>query len=229
MSRSNSPVSSLMVLLACAGLMTACSDSAAPPSGPPQVATAVSASADTATRIPRGAGGQVANPRARLQAEFRKRPDFEEACRGLHVVSSRYATSMGCGLDDTQSSSTRGFVDGNDEEWEAMLAEADEFAQAIDLAWGGGESPYLFDGLSTSTGPLFSSAQCNERLVNALSATGLATVDLFRFGFAFSRGNIAGARQALQDLRHSGPAAVNAIGAYVANCPGGTPEAKQPR
>jgi hypothetical protein len=218
-----------MVLLACGGLMTACSDSAAPPSGPPQVASAVSASADTATRLPRGAGGQVANPRAQLQAEFRKRPDFEEACRNAGVVSDRLAKFVGCpaGSSDIVQR-TVGDEDLPPEILE-LIAEVEGLASALDAAWNPG--PY---SVSDYGRPLASDGVpvCTALMWTALGATSRAVIDVLAFGWGVRTRNLNLITSAGADARRNIPIAIAAVGTYFA-CEefagGGEGPGKRPR
>jgi hypothetical protein len=229
MSRSHSRCT-LMVLLACGAMVTACSDSAAPPAGPGQpLSIGAAGPADTTTRIPRGVGGQVANPRAQLQAEFRKRPDFEEVCRGLHRGSDRMASLVGCGLSFAEPGRPGFASDQMSDELAAMQAEVDEIVASIDEAWNAGRDVYAVDARTGMTTLPAISGPCAGLLSAALGATALATLDVVVWAGSAYSGLFPAAYAALSHLRVSGPAAALAVLTYMNHCRGGTPDPKLPR
>jgi hypothetical protein len=208
---------SIMVVLALSGVATACSSDGAPSTGPSPVVREASRVADSLVGKPRGVGGQVANPRAQLQAAFRKRPQFAAECQSLAQGSSRMAALVGCEGLDLDAARTA-VVDGEfTPEMLELIAEMDALVAELELAWN--PPAYLVDcgpgALASTTNP------CSGLFWTAMGATARATLDVMAFGWGVRTANAGLMSSAAAAARISIPATIAAVGTYMSCDSGG--------
>lgn len=208
--------SPLVLALMTATLLTACADQADAPVAPATgVAIDAGAPASPTTSTPRGNGGEVANPRAKVVEEFRQRPTFAQDCVGLGAVSVRLAERMGCSAESI-ASARRLMATVQDDEIAQVAAELEQLAGELDASWN--EALYLVDA---APGVPLHVVDCGARLGAAVGATLLATIDLAASGLALAHGNVPLATTFLQLARGTVPAAVTAVVTYMSSCRNG--------